>query len=429
MMRRAAVLGLVGASAVGLWLSWDRLAERWLLPAVGARLAQHVERQSGWLLSYRGIGGNVVSEVHLYGVRLTPARGSAWPARPEAEVAVVAEAVHATYRPIDLLHRRVRTVAVERPQLHAGGLRADLEVMQTGDLLVVGWPAQRIALDRLSAWLPLPEGARLDGHVRVGGEWLLKDYQPHLMRLRIQGEGLALRAGSTLEAVADADLEVHGPLPEPSLSAARGLGVSGRITVTKGRWRTRGESLTGLLALHDSAFLGLARGLPVALHVRVDGRNVWIHTDALHAKLRASLLLSKPLVGAPQLAGPIEAVDGLYLAGRRRFALRRGVVRFADASGEPARLEAELGTRVRRHHIVAAVAGTLDDSALRLSAQPPLAPPEILALLEDHPHGRANGLTLGLLPDFAELLSEPTGQQGSQSVANETDPIRFRWYH
>jgi hypothetical protein len=374
-MRRAfLIVTILTLSAAGLWFGWGRIKERYLLPWVGGYLAHQVEQRSGWHLSYRGITGNLLTELHLVGVRLTPKQRPAWLVDPDAELALLADAVHAHYRPRALVRGLVEYVWVEDARIQLGKLQMGLSVVQTGDVVAVSWPAQQVSLDALRPLLAMPERVTIEGDVRIGGEWLLKGYRPHLMQVRLQGEDLRLRWVPKLDARFDLDLELNGPSPAPSLA--------GRIDLTKGRWSgVGGKSFGSAMAGDSPAFLKWAAPFPGLLMVHLDGQNFWVHTEKLHAKFGGDVMLRKTLDEPPRLVGQVAATEGNYNVRRRRFTLRHGMLTFPDRVATAPRLDAELETRVKRYRIRAGVYGTLRESHLQLTSQPPLTHEEILALM------------------------------------------------
>jgi len=372
-MRRALIVSIILVlSAALIWFGWERARERYVLPWVGATIAQHVQRRSGWRLNYRGISGNVFTGLRLYGVRLEPAVPPRWLKNPSTEIALLADSMEARYQPLELLHGRLRQVEVQGCRVRFGTTELSLQVMQMGELLAVSWPTQRLPMEAILPLLALPERTTLEGDVHVGGEWLLKGYRPHLMQMQLRAEDLRVRWGVLLDARMDVDLKLSGPHPFPSLT--------GTVDVTKGRWSGEATRPVGSV-VGDPVLVQWTKDVPGVVDVHMTGKNFWVHTERLHAKFQADMLLKKPLDEPARLVGRVEALEGTYHVRTRRFTLREGQITFADKVDGSPRMDAELETRVKRYRIRAGVHGTLRESHLQLTSVPELTQKEILSLM------------------------------------------------
>ncbi len=366
------ICAALGLCALLVVIGWQRAKVRYVMPWLGNYLAHQVERRTGWQLTYRSIGGNLLTEVDLYAVLLQPSRLPAWFTGRASELQVVADHIHATYSPVELLTRhRIRRIEVDRSRLQVGPTLLSFQVAQVGDLTAVSCPTQHLALEELRPLVALPNDVTVEGRIAVGGEWMFRAYQPHLMQMRLHGEDLRIRWNPTLDAHIDADLEFGGSASAPNLS--------GTIEMTKGRWTGVGtRPLGSALAI---SYLAWANHIPGTVQVQFNGNNFWLHTEQLHAKLRAWLTLHKRPGQEPRLVGDVEALEGTYNVRNRRFVLRNGSINFADRPSASPELDALLETRIKRYRIHAAVHGTLRDSHLRLTSTPELSQDEIVSLM------------------------------------------------
>ena len=374
-MRRlvAALMILLVCFAV-LFVGWQRARERYIIPWLGDYLARQVQRRTGWELNYRSLTGSLFNDVELHTVRLTPPPAVEWLKAPAGSVAVTADHVRATYTPLDLLRHRIRRIEVDGCHLQLGQTRLNIGVAQVGDMTAINVPPQDFPLADARMLFSLPEQVETDGQVRIGGEALLKSYRPHLMQVRLHGRDLRIGWGALLDARTDIDLELNGPSPT--------LVLGGTIDVTKGRWTGVGTSPLGAaLGADQPALFKWAAWFPGSVRIHITGSNLWLHTDQLHAKLRADLMLQKSPDGPPRFIGQLEAVEGSYQTKAKRFALRRGSIVFHGEPTASPELDATLETRVKRYRIRAMVHGTLRDSHLELTSQPELSRNEILSLL------------------------------------------------
>ena len=355
--------------AVLLWATWQGVKERYITPWLGEQLAHQVEKRFGFRLIYRSLMTNVFTETHLYTVRLEP-RSS-----PGAfsTLAILADDLHFTYTPLGLLRGQFVRLDVDHCRVQLGRAQIALSVSQTGDLMTIACPPQRLLLNDLHSVFSLPVHFNLQGFIRLEGEWLLKNYQPHLMQVRLSGRDLKIRSSSAWNARVDSKLELNGPASSPS--------IEGAVTLNQATWRGEGTFPVGAaLGAKRTGPLDLLNRFPGTITVQLNGENLWIQTDQIHAKVRSDLVVRKEKTGAAQLVGSLQALGGTYTAKRRRFDIRSGTILFPEKGGDP-RLEALLETRVKRYKIFANVEGTLDHSELRLSSKPELSHEDILALL------------------------------------------------
>ncbi len=363
---------------VALLVSWQGIKERYIIPWLGSYLSGRIERRFGWRLSYRGISGNLFTELHLHGVRLEPIhRDGDQPATPLPGLAILAEQVDAVYTPLDLLlYNRVHRIDAAHCRALVGHTVLAFSISGTGPLTTISCPAQRLALGDLMPLVAAPERCIIEGDMQVEGEMLLKDYRPHLTQLRLQGDGVRLAWGNAFHATADARLTLTGAVSAPTLE--------GSIAVTDGAWSGVGTlPLGSALGSGEPILLTWANRYPGAIRLQVRGDRFRVRTDQLHARLRALLALTKEPGAPARLTGTLQALDGSYSirSRSRRFEIVTGYVTFPDEAGAAPRLDALLETRVKRYRIRAAVQGTLRDSLLRLSAEPELSREEIVALL------------------------------------------------
>ncbi len=361
-----------------LLVSWQGLKERYVIPWLGSYLSGQVERRFGWRLSYRGISGNLFTELHLHGVQLEPVGNHRQTNAPAAaslpELAILADLVDATYTPLDLLRGRVRRIDAAQCRAVIGGSTLVFSISGTGPLTTISCPAQRLGLADLMPIAATPDRCRVEGDAQIEGEMLLKEYRPHLMQLRMHGENVRITWGNVFRARIDVRLTLTGAVAAPVLE--------GMITADDGAWSGIGTlPLGSALGSGDPILLAWANRSPGAIRLQLHGDRFRIHTDQLRARLRALLALTKEPGEPARLTGTLQTLDGSYSVRDRRFAIVTGYVTFPDDTGAAPRLDALLETRVKRYHVRAAVQGTLRDSRLRLSAEPELSREEIVALL------------------------------------------------
>jgi autotransporter translocation and assembly factor TamB len=200
--------------------------------------------------------------------------------------------------------------------------------------------------------------------------------------LRLEGQNLLLYRSQTLRARADANLRLAGP-PER-------LVLSGSLSFTDGLFAKNFGLAEGLTAGSAKPKAGPGFSLfsmeapplrDMRFDVCIDARRPFqVKNNLVRGAVRPDL----NLVGtgeAPELVGKVylDATTLFLPAGRMQF--ESGVIHFEAVDPGRPRLDMVGHARMLGYDITAAVEGPYDEPAVSLSAVPPLADAELLALV------------------------------------------------
>ncbi|MBI3996945.1 MAG: translocation/assembly module TamB domain-containing protein, partial [Candidatus Omnitrophica bacterium] len=272
------------------------------------------------------------------------------------------------------MQRRIQRLDIQRPRLILGATEIALETAHIGDMLELRCPVQRVGLDELMGWLNVPSEVMVDGPIELEGRWSFRGFRSHQLRLSARGEGLRVRWDPHLNAHANLALTLTEPLASPTLN--------GVLDVTSAAWSGTGVHPVGTaLGKDEPIVLRWADRFPGTIQLHLNGANLRVQTDQLHAQLQAALKLQKDSGQPTRLVGTLQASDGTYTVKGLEFRIVNGTIRFAERPEASPELNAVLETRAKRYHIRVAVSGTLAESQMRVSSRPELPREDILALL------------------------------------------------
>ena len=202
------------------------------------------------------------------------------------------------------------------------------------------------------------------------------------MNLHLSGDNLLLHRSRTLQARANADLRLSGPLERLELSGTLAL-TDGLYTrpfglaegLTAGSARPKSGPGFSLFSIESPPFRDMR------FDVQVGAASPFVIKNNL---TKGAVRPDLRLVGsgeAPELVGKVylDPTDLLLPAGRMRF--ESGVILFEAVDPGRPRLDMVGTARMIGYDITAAVAGPYDEPTVMLSSAPPLPDAELLTLV------------------------------------------------
>ncbi len=248
--------------------------------------------------------------------------------------------------------------------------------------------------------------ARLGGgSVAFGGTIGIDGYQLGRIDVSMTGEQMRLRFAEGVRSLVDAQLAVRG-----TTSAAT---LSGTVDVREAVY-TRPFNLGGrLLNFGPGAGPAAAGGappptLPLRYDVQINAPStLQVRNNTLQMVARANLQL-RGTYDRPQLFGRAEVDRGEVLFEGKRYRITRGSMDQANPTRLDPFVDLEMETQVRvpgeTYRVTITLNGTFDRAVPGFSSDPPLAEPEILALL-------FSDVTPGQDVEFARFSTDITPQQ------------------
>ncbi|HWN84901.1 MAG TPA: translocation/assembly module TamB domain-containing protein, partial [Vicinamibacterales bacterium] len=262
----------------------------------------------------------------------------------------------------------------------------------------IRFDSRTIRLDEITARLG-------GGSVAFGGTIGIDGYQLGRIDINMTGEQMRLRFAEGVRSLVDAQLAVRG-----TLSAAT---LSGTVDVREAVY-TRPFNLGGRLLNFGPGAASAAAGgapaptLPLRYDVQINAPStLQVRNNTLQMVARANLQL-RGTYDRPQLFGRAEVDRGEVLFEGKRYRITRGSMDQANPTRLDPFVDLEMETQVRvpgeTYRVTITLNGTFDRAVPGFSSDPPLAEPEILALL-------FSDVTPGRDVEFARFSTDITPQQ------------------
>lgn len=308
-----------------------------------------------------------------------------WLRDPAGELDVELEIEGGAPAPSMRGHAELRDAGIEAPLAQQRYAPIDAAFALEGDAIVV---------EQLTLGLPPEldgEGDARRGFARVEGRVELEALAPRALDLRAELRGLRLSRASLLEGDARGRLALRGPIDALAIEGDVRLENAGaripdeddralrEIQVIAASSRDREASEFAETRAREGA-LAASR---VDVRVRVP-RDTWVRGRGAELDLEGDVRLTKQPRDALRAVGTASVVRGSIEFQRKRFDVRRGVVRF-DGSPDLADpvIDLEGVHRVRDVSVVIQLAGRLSDppKLVFLGGEPPMSRDEALAYL------------------------------------------------
>jgi len=286
----------------------------------------------------------------------------------------------------------------------------------------------RIAFDGVGARIETLRFAAGGGEVEATGEVLLGKTGPSAglasilaADLRFRGGGVSSSFPAGFRSLSDLDLRFVFDPTGPELG--------GVITLARGVYSRDFRFESTLLTGRSPALFEVPEpeGLlgPMRLDLVLLGpEQIWLRNDFGRIEGQLDLRVTGT-AGRPSVAGRINAVEGGSIDFNRvRYRLLSGTVDFADPETINPVFNLTAETNVAEYQITLQIEGTADQFRYELSSNPPLAQPDIVALLLTGraPGGERSGLG-ALSPEYvSSYLAGTLGQQLSTRFLGKAGP-------
>ena len=264
----------------------------------------------------------------------------------------------------------------------------------------IRFDSRTIRVDELTARLG-------GGSVAFGGTIGIDGYELGRIDLTMTGEQMRLRFPEGVRSLVDAQLAVRG-----TTSAAT---LSGTVDVREAIY-TRPFNLGGSFVELGAAGGGVATGaaasaestVPLRYDVQINAPStLQVRNNTVQMVARANMQL-RGTFDRPQLFGRAEVDRGEFLFEGKRYRVTRGSMDQANPTKLDPFVDLEMETQVRvpgeTYRVTITLNGTLDRAVPGFSSDPPLAEPEILALL-------FSDVTPGQDVEFRRYSTDITPQQ------------------
>jgi outer membrane protein insertion porin family len=324
-------------------------------------------------------------------------------------------------------------------ELHVAGLRRDPAFRGTLRLLAprVRYPDLPFPIDNLEGRIAFDGvGARIEtlrfaaggGDVQATGEVLIGKTGPSAglasilaADVRFVGSGVSASFPAGFRSLSDFDLRfVFDPT---------GAELAGVINLVRGiysrNFRFESALLTGrspaLFEVPETAGPIGAMRLDLAL---LGPEQIWLRNDFGRIEGQVDLRVTGA-AGRPSVAGRITAIEGGSIDFNRvRYRVLSGTVDFNDPDTINPVFNLTAETSVAEYQVTLQVEGTADQFRYELTSNPPLAQPDIVALLVTGraPGGDGNGLGVLSPESVSSYLAGTLGQQLSTRFLGRAGP-------
>jgi len=246
----------------------------------------------------------------------------------------------------------------------------------------------RIAFDGSAVALDALRIGAAGGEALARGRVELDQLEPTSAELELRLRHFPLATSRLLRARVDGEMSVSGPIDA--------LGVTGALALVDTRIRlperedpllreirviARSADDDPLTRIVEGANApGLLEHAALDLRLRIP-RGTWVKGRGANLDLEGELALRKRPLEVPRYSGEIEIVRGTYTLHGRRFAIRRGSLRFDGGTDANPLIDIEARHRVSDIEIIAFLTGRALDPVLRLESEPALPESEVLHYL------------------------------------------------
>lgn len=337
------------------------LKEKYFYGFIAGRLRAYAETKWGGRLYIGRIKGNIFTNLRFENVLLSDIKNL--PKELQLEI----ESVDVSYRPLEILWGYF-DADFKKPRLIYKDTALPLDIHHHGRTTTLAFKKKFSNLDILKEILK--KDVSLTGSADVGGEFILKNYEPYLFEVYIKSRDCQIGDSSSLKARVKLDLNISGKIENPA--------ITGNIDIDN-IYLSNGLSSLSLLKIRSR---DIESRLPkkCSIDINLNGEKIAAKNASLNAVINTSLKLRKEIAGTPYTIGKIDILSGAYQNLNNIFTIKKGQILFADKDKSPS-LDIEAETKIRRYKIFIDIKGALDDSYMVLYSKPELTQYEISSLL------------------------------------------------